>query len=157
MAEMSGEININILFPNGEGGNVSTNSENGNPAAPVNVGQPNADNPAASGSKSVSVAAGVNVAMSLGKQAMGAVVSNIGLATGNNYAQARVQGIISGVGTMAGLAMAASNPVTLAASIGALAISAGTQIWQEVQNRKWDNRRAEQCAVMYGFAGENGR
>ncbi|MFQ7034534.1 MAG: hypothetical protein ACLRTQ_01975 [Candidatus Borkfalkia sp.] len=53
--------------------------------------------------------------------------------------------------------MAASNPVTLAASIGALAISAGTQIWQEVQNRKWDNRRAEQCAVMYGFAGENGR
>ncbi|MFQ7034535.1 MAG: hypothetical protein ACLRTQ_01980 [Candidatus Borkfalkia sp.] len=70
MAEMSGEININILFPNGEGGNVSTDSENGNPAAPVNVGQPNADNPAASGSKSVSVAAGVNVAMSLGKQAM---------------------------------------------------------------------------------------
>lgn len=120
-AATTGEINYNIYFINGEGGDVS--SGEGNPSAPANAGKPNEKNPAESGSNTVAVSAGVNVAMSLGKQAVNAAVSNIGLATGNNYAQERTQSILSAIGTGAGLIASFSNPYTAIASVGALVVS----------------------------------
>lgn len=152
----SGEINYNIYFVNGDGGDISDGGS-GNPSSPANVGQPNAGNPAQSENKTVAISAGVNVAMSLGKQAVDAAVSNIGLATGNNYAQERAQSIISGIGTAAGLITSFSNPYTAVASVGALIISSVSQVYGREKQRMWDNRRAAQNAVIYGFSGEDGR
>lgn len=150
----SGEINFNIIF-NGEGGNTS--SGGGNPSAPENIGQPKAENPTQSGSNTVAVSAGVNVAMSLGKQAVDAAVSNIGLATGNNYAQERAQSMISAIGTGAGLIASFNNPATAVAAVGALMISTASQVYAREKNRMWENRRAEQNALIYGFSSNDGR
>lgn len=152
----TGELNINILF-NGEGGEPTTEQQAGNPSAPENVGQPNESEPTSSGNGSLTLSAGVNVAISLGKQAVNAAVSNIGLATGNNYAQSRIQGAISAISTVAALAASASNPLTFAATAGALLISGVSQVYQNYKERQWENRRAEQYAILYGFSSEEGR
>ena len=129
MISTSGEINFNIIF-DGESGVTPDSGGGGNPAAPTNIGQPNESNPSQSGSNTVAVSAGVNVAMSLGKQAVDAAVSNIGLATGNNYAQERAQSLIS---------------------------STASQVYAREKRRMWDNRQAQQNAIIYGFSGEDGR
>jgi len=157
MSEVSGEFNINILFPDGDGNSAETNSPTGNPSAPQNVGAPDEKNPTQSASDVVKLSAGMNAAISLGKQAVNAGVANIGLATGNYYAQSRIQNSLNAVGTTMGLIAAAGNPLTLAVAVGSLAISMGTSIYKEVQERKWENRRAEQYAIMYGFASQGGR
>ena len=156
MISTSGEINFNIIF-DGESGGTSDGGTGGNPSAPANMGQPNAENPTQSGSNAVAVSAGVNVAMSLGKQAVDAAVSNIGLATGNNYAQERAQSIISGIGTAAGLLASFSNPYTAVATVGALIISTASQVYAREKQRMWDNRQAQQNAIIYGFSSEDGR
>lgn len=153
----AGEININLLFNGQEGGNPSTNGENGNPSAPVNMGQPNADNPASAGSDAVSLSAAVNVAMSLGKQAVGAAVSNIGLATGNFILQEQTQSVISTVGLVGGIAASTVNPLTFTATMGSLLISGIAQIYRSEKERVWENRRARQYAILYGFASDDGR
>lgn len=152
----TGELNINVLF-NGDGGSPTTDQQAGNPSAPTNIGQPNESDPISAGSNTVAVSAGVNVAMSLGKQAVDTAVSNIGLATGNNYAQSRIQGTISAFSTIAGLAASAANPITFAAAAGSLIISGVSQVYRTVKERQWDNRRAAQYSVLYGFSSEEGR
>ena len=156
MISTSGEINFNIIF-DGKSGASSDGGGTGNPSSPVNVGQPNAENPSQSGSNTVAVSAGVNVAMSLGKQAVNAAVSNIGLATGNNYAQEKTQSILSAIGTGAGLIASFSNPYTAVAAVGALIISTASQVYAREKQRMWDNRQAQQNAIIYGFSGDDGR
>lgn len=156
MISTSGEINFNIIF-DGESGVAPDGGNEGNPAAPANIGQPNESNPSQAGSNTVAVAAGVNVAMSLGKQAVDAAISNIGLATGNNYAQERAQSIVSAIGTGAGLIASFSNPYTAVAAVGALIISTASQVYAREKQRMWDNRQAHQNAIIYGFSGEDGR
>ena len=156
MISTSGEINFNIIF-DGESGVAPDSGAGGNPSSPANMGQPNAENPTKSGDNTVAVSAGVNVAMSLGKQAVDAAVSNIGLATGNNYAQERAQSLISAIGTGAGLIASFSNPATAVAAVGALIISTASQIYGREKRRMWDNRQAAQNAIIYGFSGEDGR
>ena len=146
----TGELNINILF-NGEGGEPTTEQQAGNPSAPTNIGKPNEADPTSAESGSLTLSAGVNVAMSLGKQAVNAAVS------GDNYAQSRIQGAISAISTMAALAMSAANPLTFAATAGSLVISGISQVYQNYKERQWENRRAEQYAILYGFSSEEGR
>ena len=81
---------------------------------------------------------------------MNAAVSNIGLATGNMYAQQRAEAALSAVSTVTGLAVAAVNPVT------GMAISAGSQIYKEYKQREYDNYVAAQNARRAGFT-ENRR
>ena len=152
----TGELNINIRF-NGEGGEPTTEQQAGNPSAPTNIGKPNEADPTSAESGSLTLSAGVNVAMSLGKQAVNAAVSNIGLATGDNYAQSRTQGAISAISTVAALAMSVKNPLIFAATVGALVISGISQVYQNYKERQWENRRAAQYAVLYGFSSEEGR
>lgn len=90
-------------------------------------------------------------------QAVTAAVSNIGLATGNNYAQEKAQTILSAIGTGAGLIASMSNPLTAVAAVGAFAISTASQVYRREKERMWDNRRANQNAILYGFAGDDGR
>ena len=149
----TGELNINILF-NGEGGEPTTEQQAGNPSAPTNIGKPNEADPTSAESGSLTLSAGVNVAMSLGKQAVNAAVS---LATGDNYAQSRTQGAISAISTVAALAMSVKNPLIFAATVGALVISGISQVYQNYKERQWENRRAAQYAVLYGFSSEEGR
>ena len=156
MISTSGEINFNIIF-DGESGVAPDGGNGGNPSAPANIGQPNAENPTKTGSNTVAVAAGVNVAMSLGKQAVDAAISNIGLATGNNYAQERAQSIVSAIGTSAGLIASFSNPYTAVAAVGALIISTASQVYAREKQRMWDNRQAAQNAIIYGFSSDDGR
>ena len=154
----NGSVNFNILFNGSDGQSPAAGNENGgDPSAPENVGKPNADDPTSSNNGTVSVSAGVHVAMNLGKQAVDSVVANIGLATGNNYAQSRVQGLMSGIATGAGLLAAASNPLTLIASVGSLLISGISTIWSRAEERRWQNLEAQNYARLYGFASGEGR
>ena len=153
----SGVVNFNINFSGGEGGASNAPDNNGNPSAPVNIGKPNEENPTQSSGNSLLQSAGVNVALSLGKQAANAVISNIGIATGNNYAQNRISNFVSAAGTAAGLFAAASNPATFVAAVGALVISGVSQSYRDYRERVWENRRAQQNAILYGFASNDGR
>lgn len=153
-----GTLNVNINFQNDEGGTAAQPSAaQGTPAAPANLGLPNEDNPAASSEGSIALSAGVHMAMNLGQQAVNEAVSNIGLATGNNYAQRKAESLIGTATTVMGLAASMSNPITGAAAVGSLLISGISQIYRENKERMWENRQARNNAVLYGFSSDGGR
>lgn len=154
----NGEVNFNILFNGQDGSNPTNDNESkGTPASPSNVGKPSTDDSTTSNSKNIALAAGVNVAMNFGKQAVNAVVSNISAATGDNVTQQRIQQGINTAGTAVGLIASFSNPVTAIAAVSSLAISTGVRVWQECNRIKWDNKEAANKAKIYGFASNEGR
>ena len=65
--------------------------------------------------------------------------------------------MISAIGTGAGLIASFSNPYTAVATVGALIISTASQVYAREKRRMWDNRQAQQNAIIYGFSGEDGR
>lgn len=153
-----GTLDININFPNEEGGTAAKPvAESGNAASPANIGLPNQENPAAASAGSVTLTAGVHVAMNLGQQAVNEAISNIGLATGNNYAQRKADSLIGAAGTVVGLAASMTNPITGVAAVGSLLISGISQIYRENKERMWENRQARNNAVLYGFSSDGGR
>lgn len=154
----NGTVEFNILFNGSDGQNPATGSENGgDPSAPENLGKPNVSDPTSSNSGTVSASAGVHVAMNLGKQAVDSAVSNIGLATGNNYAQNQVQNVMSAVSTTAGLAMSFSNPFTAIAAVASLMITSLSSGWAKTEQRRWQNLEAQSYARLYGFTSDEGR
>ena len=154
----NGTVEFNILFNGSDGQNPATGSENGgDPSAPENLGKPNASDPTSSGSDMVSVSAGVHAALDMGKQAMNSAISNIGIATGNNYAQNRVQSLMSGISTGAGILMSLKNPLTAITAIGSLLISGISSMWQNAEQRRWQNLEAQSYARLYGFTSDEGR
>lgn len=154
----NGTVEFNILFNGSDGQNPATGSENGgDPSAPENLGKPNASDPTSSNSGTVSASAGVHVAMNLGKQAVDSAVSNIGLATGNNYAQNQVQNAIAGISTGVGLMASFTNPFTAIAAVGSLLISGISSAWANTEQRRWQNLEAQSYARLYGFTSDEGR
>lgn len=154
----NGEVNFNIVFKGLDGDMPTNDNESeGNPAAPSNVGKPSASNSTSSNSKNVALAAGVNVALNMSKQAVNAAVSNISIATGDSLTQERIQNGINIAGTTAGLIASCSNIYTAIAAVGALTISSIVKLWQEAEKNKWENKDAANKAKIYGFASNEGR
>lgn len=150
----TGRFDILIQMPEETGGSKG-DTVAGGAASPNNPQQEGklSTNPVEPESKNAQakLAIAAQASKSVGTQALNAAVSNIGLATGNYYAQERAQTAISAVNTMAGLAMAAANPVTLGVALAGMAISAGSQIYQREKQREYDNYVAEQNARRLGF------
>lgn len=151
----SGSVDIVIQMPSESGGNVGDTVGEG-AASPANPQQEGgvSSNPVTptDKNKQVKLATAIQAAKSVGTQALNAAVSNIGLATGNYYAQARAQEAISGINTVIGLAMSAANPVTFGVAIAGMAISAGSEIYRQEKQREHDNYVAAQNARRLGFS-----
>ncbi len=152
--QTSGEQHIHILFE----GEQSPKAEKQTPASPEQQGAPNKKDPLSAGSSGTASTAALHIGMSLTKQAANTAVSNIGLATGNYYKQQQVQDIMQAATTFAGVAMsvASGNIPALIMQVGGMAISAGSQIYQDYKQREHDNYIAAQLARRAGFT-ENRR
>ena len=152
-----GTMNIVIQMPRETGGSNTAGGNSPNPADPQQEGGLSA-NPvqAEDKNKQTKLATAIQAAKTIGTQALNAAVSNIGLATGNMYAQQRAEAALSAVSTVTGLAVAAVNPVTFGVAVAGMAISAGSQIYKEYKQREYDNYVAAQNARRAGFT-ENRR
>ena len=152
-----GTMNIVIQMPGETGGSNTAGGISPNPADPQQEGGLSA-NPvqAEDKNKQTKLATAIQAAKTIGTQALNAAVSNIGLATGNMYAQQRAEAALSAVSTVTGLAVAAVNPVTFGVAVAGMAISAGSQIYKEYKQREYDNYVAAQNARRAGFT-ENRR
>ena len=152
-----GTMNIVIQMPGETGGSNTAGGNSPNPADPQQEGGLSA-NPvqAEDKNKQTNLATAIQAAKTKGTQALNAAVSNIGLATGNMYAQQRAEAALSAVSTVTGLAVAAVNPVTFGVAVAGMAISAGSQIYKEYKQREYDNYVAAQNARRAGFT-ENRR
>lgn len=152
-----GTMNIVIQMPGETGGSNTAGGNSPNPADPQQEGGLSA-NPvqAEDKNKQTKLATAIQAAKTIGTQALNAVVSNIGLATGNMYAQQRAEAALSAVSTVTGLAVAAVNPVTFGVALAGMAINAGSQIYKEYKQREYDNYVAAQLARRAGFT-ENRR
>ena len=152
-----GTMNIVIQMPGETGGSNTAGGNSPNPADPQQEGGLSA-NPVQAEDKTTppKLATAIPAAKTIGTQALNAAVSNIGLATGNMYAQQRAEAALSAVSTVTGLAVAAVNPVTFGVAVAGMAISAGSQIYKEYKQREYDNYVAAQNARRAGFT-ENRR
>ena len=152
-----GTMTIVIQMPGETGGSNTAGGNSPNPADPQQEGGLSA-NPvqAEDKNKQTKLATAIQAAKTIGTQALNAAVSNIGLATGNMYAQQRAEAALSAVSTVTGLAVAAVNPVTFGVAVAGMAISAGSQIYKEYKQREYDNYVAAQNARRAGFT-ENRR
>jgi hypothetical protein len=145
--QTSGEQTIIIEMP-GETGEQTAPD----PANPQNENRP-PENPASgSTGNAVALSTAIQAAKQVGTQALNAVVSNIGLATGNTYAQQKIQNTIQGVQTVAALAMSATNWVTFAVTAASMAISAGAEAFQQYKQREIENYSAAQVARRLGYS-----
>lgn len=144
-----GKFDIYITFGDGE-----SDGAQGAPTAssPRQEGKPQKNPKDGDNKINAAMVAGVQVTMQLGRQALDASVSNIGIATGNYYAQAQTQRVLSAGSGIVGLVLAAKNPVTLALSVGAMAISAGAEIRRQNIERNIANYTAEQYAKRLGYS-----
>ena len=144
----SGSMEIIIQMP-GETGESTT--ETPSPASPQTI-ENKSKNPSNADDKSqVKLLMALDTAKNIGMQGLNAAVGNIGLATGNYYAQQRTQNVISGAQSMVGLAMSFTNPFTAVAAIAGLAISTGAEIYQQNREREIANYQAEQYAKRLGY------
>lgn len=147
--QTTGETHIHILFE----GSQAPDAPKSTPASPKQEGAPSKSDPLKSESQDTAATVALNIGMSLGKQAVNTAVSNIGLATGNYYMQSQVQNGMKAVSMAMGLGAAAvsGNIPALIMQIGGMAISAGSQIYQEYKQREHDNYVAAQNARRAGF------
>ena len=89
----------------------------------------------------------------LGMQAVNSGISQIGLTTGNYYAQAQSQRTINAAMTGAGLiATAMKNPFMAGVAIAGMAISAGFEMREQNKNREIANYEAQQIAKRIGYS-----
>ena len=152
-----GTLDVVILMQSDTGGSGTAGGTAPNPSDSQREGGLS-KNPVQSEDKNkqAKLATAIQAAKTVGSQALNAVVSNIGLATGNTYAQQRAEIALSAVNTAVGLAMAAANPVTFGVALAGMAISTGSQIYRDYKQREHDNYVAAQLARRAGFT-ENRR
>lgn len=152
--QTSGTFDIVIQMPSDTEGTANA----GTPAQPMQDGKPVQEDPVR-GDKNkkdgggVTAAALTHVAMNAGKQAMNAAISNIGLATGNNYMQKRVERGVT-LATKAigyGAAVLSGNPVLVVGMLASDAISIASENYQIQKEREIADYQASQYARKLGY------
>ena len=146
----SGELNIVIQMPETAGGDVGSPQTPSSTSPQKNTPVP-ADPTKGDKNSQVLLATAVQTAKTLGTQAVNAAVSTIGISTGNYYAQQKTQTMMGVASTIASLAVAASNPVTLAVAVGGMAISYGTEYYKQTKEREFQNYQSAQMAKRLGY------
>lgn len=155
--QTSGTFNILIQMPSSGGGNKTPT-----PANPAQVNTPISPDPVRGSedksSNTVAISAVTNVAINMAKQAANAAISNIGLATGDSYMQARVQKVTSEVTDAASFigALVTGNYIGAAVMLGSKAISIGSEAYRIEKEREIANYKAEQYARKLGYVNARG-
>ncbi len=135
----------------------STGSKNtaGTPAQPMQEGEPIKEDPVrgGDGGSMITATALTHLAVDAGKQAVGVAISNIGLATGNNYMQKRVERGVQiatkAVGYVA--AIASQNYIAAVGMLVGDAIQIASENYQIQKNREIADYQAMQYARKMGY------
>lgn len=111
------------------------------------------DNPVKGSDKQQSrLALAAGVALNAAKQAGMAAISNLGLSTGNYYAQRRIEQATSATQSITALALSASNPYAFAGTLASMTIAGISEYYQQKKERDIANYQAEQYAKKLGFS-----
>lgn len=149
----TGTLSFIIQMPETVGGETGGDGTGG-PAAPRREHNASSDPVGGDKNKQAKLATAIQVVKSVGSQTINATVSNIGLATGNYYAQRNAERTMHGVGQIVSLAASAVKPVTFAVTLVGMGISAVTETWQQNKEREIENYQAAQYAKRLGFSKE---
>lgn len=145
----TGEQVIVIQMPETEGGDLP--KEAPSPATPQDEAKPS-KNPVDGGkNEQVKLALALSTAKTIGMQGLNAAVSNIGLATGNYYKQAKIERAIQAGSTMVGLAASFTNVYTAAIALAGLGIQAASESYKQTRELEIANYQSEQYAKRIGF------
>lgn len=149
----SGELRIIIQMP-GEGGGEDT--ANGEAASATNPQHENGASPNPKNGKNknaITMQAATQAAIQVGKQAINASISTIGLSSGNMYAQARAQQTAQAITSVAtlGVTFASGNPLLITTALAGMAISTVTELYTQRREREIANYEAEQYAKRIGY------
>ena len=148
----TGELSIVIQMPENAGGELPEATPS--PGAPQDDSKPST-NPVSGGKNSqAKLALAANTVKDLGMQAINASISNIGLATGNTYAQAKAERAAQAVQSIAGVAVAfAANPIMGVVALAGMGIQAAAETYRQNKEREITNYQAEQYAKRIGYTG----
>ncbi len=146
-----GEMVIVIQMPSDSDKNTTANGQAPSATNPQHDEGVSKNPKDGDGKSSIALAAAANAALQVGKQALNTSVAQIGLATGNYYQQARVQQTMQSVSTISALAVSAANPITFAVTVAGMAISAGSEYYQQTREKEIANYEAAQYAKRIGY------
>lgn len=146
----TGEMRIVIQMPENAGGDIQNNNEI-SPVSPIDVSVVSSNPVQGNGRSQVMLAVAIQAAKTVGVQAINAAISNIGIATGNYYEQQKAQAVMNAASTITALAVSASNPVTLGVTVASMAISMGSQAFQQQKQIERENYQASQYAKRLGL------
>ena len=153
--QTSGTFDIVIQMPS----DTASTAKAGTPAQPMQDGQPVQEDPVRGdkdkkdGGGSAAAVALTHVAINAGKQAVSAAIGNIGLATGNNYMQKKVErGTAIATKVVAyGTALATGNIVAGVAMLASDAISYANESFRINKEREIADYQASQYARKLGY------
>lgn len=146
----TGTLSFIIQMPETAGGEAGGGT--GEPGSPRQESNQSGNPVGGDKNNQVKLATAVQAVKSVGMQAVNAVVSNIGLATGNYYAQRKVERAMQGAGQMVALAVSAANPVTFAVTLASMGVSSIAETWQQNKEREIENYQAAQYAKRLGYS-----
>jgi hypothetical protein len=144
----TGSLEIVIQMPSETGANTN---ETPSPSSPQTIENVTGNPTEGDKNGQVKLSMALQTAKNIGMQGLNAAVSNIGLATGNYYAQQRAQKTIGGIQSIVGLAMSFTNPYTAIAAVAGMAISAGAEVYQQNREREIANYESAQVAKRLGY------
>ena len=145
----TGEQVIVIQMPETEGGELP--KEAPSPATPQDEAKPSKNPVEGNKGGSVKLAMALSSAKTIGMQGLNAAVSNIGLATGNYYQQAKIERGIQAGSTMVGLAVSLTNPLTAIVAIAGLGIQTASESFKQTRELEMANYQSEQYAKRIGY------
>lgn len=154
----SGKTEIIIQFGDQSDGKNTVDGNDPTPSSPQQEGK-QAKNPAKGkdekkdGKPAELAYLAVDTVKTLGMQAINTGISQIGLNTGNYYAQSQTQRSVTTVTTGINLIVTAlHSPLAAGVAIASMAISAGFEIHEQNKNREIANYEAQQIAKRIGYS-----
>lgn len=145
----NGKMEIIIEMPSETG---KINNENPSPASPQRLEDTSGNPTKGESSKMAVLSVALEHTKTIGMQAINSSVSNIGIATGNYYAQQKAERALNGIMQFAGIAMTAMvNPVLAGVNLACMAISTGAETYRQNKEREIANYQAEQYAKRLGY------
>ena len=145
----SGEMAIVIQMPESAGGELP--KEAPSPGAPQDESRPSTNPKDGTKSGGVKLAVALSAAKTIGMQGLNAAVSNIGLATGNYYQQAKIERGIQAGSTIVGLAASFTNPLTAIVAIAGLGIQTASEGFKQTKELEIANYQSAQYAKRIGY------
>lgn len=145
----SGEMAIVIQMPESAGGELP--KEAPSPGAPQDASNPTKNPKDGTKDNGAKLAMALSAAKTIGMQGLNAAVSNIGLATGNYYKQAKIERAIQAGSTMVGLAASFTNIYTAAIALAGLGIQTASESYKQSKELEIANYQSEQYAKRIGY------